>query len=109
MKETADLDTLCELLVHAPERGEAGEVLTDSDEWKVKERMWLGEVQRGGKPLNVANRDSADVELVYEGWLRSCVKEGVRIRLVETGETYTVNRVDPKTRQWMYVYMKAVK
>lgn len=102
---TGNLDRLSTLLVHAPDRGEAGEVLTEGDAWKEQEKMWLGLVQFNGKALPVGGRDAAEVEIVYEGWFRPAVKP--QCRLVVEGVTYTIQRVDPKYgRQWMLVYVK---
>lgn len=107
LMNTGNLDRLSTLLVHAPARGEAGEVLTDETPWKEQEKMWLGLVQFNGKALPVAGRDAAEVEIVYEGWFRPAVKP--QCRLVVEGVTYTIQRVDPKHgRQWMLVYVKAV-
>ena len=102
---TGNLDKLATLLVHAPARGEAGEVLTEGDSWKEQEKMWLGEVQFGGRALPVGQREAAQVEKVYEGWFRPTVKSNCRLSI--EGVTYNIERVDPKEgRQWMLVYVK---
>lgn len=109
MMNTGNLDILCDILVLAPDRGEAGEVLTDQQPWKVAERMWLGRVKFNGRALPTAQREASLIERVFEGWARfNVVKEGVR--LVAEGVTYKVDRVDPaQGRQWMLVYCSVVK
>lgn len=101
-----NLNILASLLVLAPERGEAGEVL-ERTAWKEMEKMWLGYKDFGGRALNTSQREAAQIERVFEGWFRYTVVAGTR--LVAAGVTYKVDRVDPQENSlWMLVYCSAV-